>query len=181
MVIEFKIRFKTQNFSCLFSKTSIVVAADESIVSWGPSPTNGELVSNEIGLIIFSLNIFSVHSTICRAQPHFPPSLPPSISPSVPSFLPPSFHLSIHPFISPFPSLILHPSIHSCFPTLSLIHLSFFTNNLFYLLPLLLPGLWAEERRFQIIHKPKDRRTPRGYIHPYRNVWIGTYPIYCQR
>jgi hypothetical protein len=28
----------------IFSKTSIVVAADESVVSWGPSPTSGELV-----------------------------------------------------------------------------------------------------------------------------------------
>lgn len=134
MVIEFKIRFKTQNFSCLFSKTSIVVAADESIVSWGPSPTNGELVSNEIGLIIFSLNIFSVHSTICRARPHFPPSLPlsllpslhpslpssllPSISPSIPSSLP--FHLSfsIHLSTLAFPhfhSSICHSSLMICF------------------------------------------------------------------
>ena len=26
------------------SKTSIVLAADDSVVSWGPSPTYGELV-----------------------------------------------------------------------------------------------------------------------------------------
>lgn len=30
------------------SKTSIVLAADESVVSWGPSPTYGELVSNGV-------------------------------------------------------------------------------------------------------------------------------------
>ena len=30
----------------LNSKTSIVLAADDSVVSWGPSPTYGELVRN---------------------------------------------------------------------------------------------------------------------------------------
>jgi len=29
----------------IFSNKSIVVAADDSLVSWGPSPTYGELVS----------------------------------------------------------------------------------------------------------------------------------------
>ncbi|XP_031554442.1 protein RCC2-like [Actinia tenebrosa] len=33
--------WKVRSVGC--SKTSIVVAADESVVSWGPSPTNGEL------------------------------------------------------------------------------------------------------------------------------------------
>ena len=31
----------------LCSKTSIVLAADDSVVSWGPSPTYGELVKKK--------------------------------------------------------------------------------------------------------------------------------------
>lgn len=30
---------------CRYRKSSIIVAADESTISWGPSPTFGELVS----------------------------------------------------------------------------------------------------------------------------------------
>ena len=36
----------------LNSKTSIVLAADDSVVSWGPSPTYGELVRSP--LVVFS-------------------------------------------------------------------------------------------------------------------------------
>ena len=41
----------------LNSKTSIVLAADDSVVSWGPSPTYGELVRSP--LVVFSYsNVF---------------------------------------------------------------------------------------------------------------------------
>ena len=41
------INYRKYNFVFfLNSKTSIVLAADDSVVSWGPSPTYGELVSS---------------------------------------------------------------------------------------------------------------------------------------
>ena len=41
------------------STTSIVVAADESVIAWGPSPTSGELVS-------YSLSLTSLYHPITK-------------------------------------------------------------------------------------------------------------------
>lgn len=40
-------------------KSSVVIAADESTISWGPSPTFGELVRHETSIW---LNYFSVYT-----------------------------------------------------------------------------------------------------------------------
>ena len=46
----------------LNSKTSIVLAADDSVVSWGPSPTYGELVRSP--LVVFSYSNVQVHTAV---------------------------------------------------------------------------------------------------------------------
>ena len=44
MVRQFFYVYSKQDFCSRFSNRSIVIAADDSLVSWGPSPTYGELV-----------------------------------------------------------------------------------------------------------------------------------------
>ena len=44
----------------LCSKTSIVLAADDSVVSWGPSPTYGELVRKSFFIKSGNFNCLSV-------------------------------------------------------------------------------------------------------------------------
>lgn len=45
-------------------KSSVVIAADESTISWGPSPTFGELVSHAF-IISLYYNSFQKSSTKC--------------------------------------------------------------------------------------------------------------------
>lgn len=48
--------WKVRDVSC--SYCSIVCVADESVISWGPSPTYGELVNFIQFFLFFSLSVF---------------------------------------------------------------------------------------------------------------------------
>jgi len=54
-------------FRYYFSYKSIVVVADQSVISWGASPTYGELVSHEVkyALLVFHKMMFSVNTFNC--------------------------------------------------------------------------------------------------------------------